>query len=106
GTEAERGTINQIKSAAPESIDLCGQTSFVEIGTLARHAAVAIGNDTGPMHMIGIMNCPVVSLFSGVTSPEKSRPAGRYVETLQAQNIADITAGDVLQKTLQMLQSP
>jgi ADP-heptose:LPS heptosyltransferase len=96
GTAAEQEAIGQIKLIAPEVLDLSGRTSFYDIATLARGAAAAVGNDTGPMHLIALSGCPVVSLFSGVTDPSVCAPAGDRVTVIQSENIADISVGDVM----------
>ena len=98
GAEAERDTIETIRRAAPETIDLCGRTSLFDIASLARNAVAAIGNDTGPMHVISLTGCPSLVLFSGVTNPELSAPVGAAVRALQADNIEDITVEDVMEQ--------
>lgn len=40
---------------------------------LARHCALFVGGDTGPMHIASAMDVPVVAIFGG-TSPEKHQP--------------------------------
>lgn len=90
GTAAERGVIDSITAAAPAAVSLCGQTDYAEIASLARGAAGAVGNDTGPMHLIAAV-CPVLVLFSGRTNPEQSAPFGAVVRTLQSPDISGIT---------------
>lgn len=95
GTEAEKAVLDEIIRLAPSAINLYGRTSLYEIAEIARQAQIAVGNDTGPMHIAGIVGCPVIALFSGKTSPERSQPLGQTVVTLQAQHIADIAPADV-----------
>jgi len=60
-------------TAAP--LDLSARTSLREsYGILAR-ARVAIGPDSGPMHLAAAAGTPVVSLW-GATTPARSAPAG------------------------------
>ena len=42
-----------------------------------------MGNDTGPMHLIGAAGCPSIVLFSGASSPYLSAPIGPAVTSLQ-----------------------
>ena len=96
GTEAEADTLREISSKAASALNLCGQTSLHDIASLARGAVAAIGNDTGPMHLIAAAGCPVVSLFSGTTDPAQSAPKGQKVTVLRSQEIKDIAVKDVL----------
>ena len=106
GTEAEKAVLDEIMRLAPHSsINLCGRTSLHEIAEIARQAQIAIGNDTGPMHIAGIVGCPVIVLFSGKTSPEKSKPLGARVVALQAQDIATI-APETVCEAINGLLSP
>ena len=83
GTSSESAEITTIAAAAPQSHNLLGQTSFGQIAALARRAAVAIGNDTGPMHLIAATDCPAVVLFSQVSAPTQTQPRGGAVTVIQ-----------------------
>lgn len=52
GTAAEEGVIASIMDAVPECHNLCARTSIAQLAALARKAQWAVGNDTGPMHII------------------------------------------------------
>ncbi len=95
GTAAESEATAIIAAACPAAIDLTGQTFFPDIAALAQHAIGAVGNDTGPMHLIALCGCPVVSLFSHASDPQKSAPRGAHVRVLRAHPIADIAVDDV-----------
>ncbi|MFN8644865.1 MAG: glycosyltransferase family 9 protein [Candidatus Binatia bacterium] len=57
--------------------DLVGRTSLRQVIAVMERAAVAVGPDTGPMHIATAVGAPVVALF-GATSPRCSgRGAGR-----------------------------
>jgi len=56
-------------------LDLCGRSSLREsYGVLAR-GRVAVGPDSGPMHLAAAAGTPVVSLW-GATTPARSAPWG------------------------------
>ena len=55
----------------------------MDIAALARKAAAAVGNDTGPMHLIAVVGCPVIALFSGLSDPAQSAPRGKSVVALR-----------------------
>lgn len=54
-----------IAAGAPGARDLTGRTSLAQLARLGEVAAVAVGNDTGPMHLLAATGAPSVSLFSG-----------------------------------------
>jgi len=76
GAAAEAATLAEIAAAAPGTIDMCGRTSVADIVGLARDAAAAVGNDTGPMHLITAAGCPGVVLFSHASDPARCAQRG------------------------------
>ena len=96
GAAAERAALADIAGACPGAIDLCGRTSFGEIVALARGAAAAIGNDTGPMHLIAVAGCPSVVLFSAASDPALTAPRGPTVTVLRRASLAALAAAEVL----------
>lgn len=77
GTEAEKTEIATIRAACPQALSLAGKTSFLDVLGLGRRAAVAIGNDTGPMHLLAVAGCPSLVLFSHDSNPDLCAPRGR-----------------------------
>lgn len=101
GAADEAETARIIRQAAPAAIDLTGRTALGDIPALARGAAGAVGNDTGPMHMIAPTGCPSLVLFSGASDPTRHAPLGQAVHVLRQNDIAAITtdaAWEMLQK--------
>ncbi len=96
GTASEADATSIIAKACPAALDLTGQTSLKHIATLARHSAGAIGNDTGPMHLIGSTGAPCLVLFSEHSNPVKHAPKGENVSVIQEKNLADLNAETVL----------
>ncbi len=96
GTDHDEDAARIITDICPESLSLIGQTNFAEIASLARGAAAATGNDTGPMHIIGATNCPALVLFSDASDPKRNKPLGTRVNTLQANNIDTLAPEKVL----------
>jgi ADP-heptose:LPS heptosyltransferase len=74
GAESERDTMDAIKRHALYARDLSGATSIAEIAQLARAASAAIGNDTGPMHIVAGAGCPSLVLFSDASDPALCAP--------------------------------
>jgi len=75
--------------------DLTGATSLAEVVALARAAAGAVGNDTGPMHLIATAGAPSVVLFGHASNPDLCAPRGPDVTVLQEDDIATITVAEV-----------
>ena len=95
GGPAERDTLEAVASACPQARNLCGGTDLFDIVTLARRAAVAVGNDTGPSHLIAAAGCPIVVLFSRDSHPVKSRPPWPNVRVLRKDSLADLPVAAV-----------
>ena len=102
----ERGSPRSSSAAAPRrvwrrkfppAIDLIGQTGFGDLADLARAARFAVGNDTGPMHLIATAGCPAITLFSNDSNPSQCAPVGRWTRILQRPDLADLPVEAVLE---------
>jgi ADP-heptose:LPS heptosyltransferase len=76
GARAEAKLAAAIRAACPTALDLTGRTAIADIAALAARAAVAVGNDTGPMHLIAAVGCPALVLFSAASDPALTAPRG------------------------------
>lgn len=101
GTAEERHLADAIRAVCPKTRDLTGQTSLFAIAGLARRAAFAIGSDTGPMHLIAMVGCPVISLFSAESNPVRSAPRGK-VTVLHRPDLADLEVDTVVDALVQI----
>ncbi len=72
----------QIVAASPEHAVLAPPTSLVELATLARHAALFVGSDTGPLHLAAAVGTPSIGLY-GPTRPQDCGPYGSQHIALQ-----------------------
>ncbi len=89
GTRAEAPLAQAIRAACPMALDLTGQTGLPELAAIAARAALAVGNDTGPMHLAAAVGCRCVVLFSGVSDPALTAPRGD-VTVLRERRLADL----------------
>jgi len=103
GTASESPLARPIIAAEPSTIDLTGRTSLPELTELTRLARVAIGNDTGPMHLAAASGCPSVVLFSHDSDPKLCAPRGRWVRTQRAADLTTLLTDAV---TEQVAQAP
>ncbi|HTH17907.1 MAG TPA: glycosyltransferase family 9 protein, partial [Magnetospirillum sp.] len=102
GTEAERPEIETVRTICGASVSLLGKTQFIDVLGLGRQALAAIGNDTGPMHLIATAGCPSVVLFSHESDPNLCAPRGR-VTILRRPSLADLPADEVEQALARLL---
>jgi ADP-heptose:LPS heptosyltransferase len=79
--------------AIPAALDLTGRTTIAQLGAIAARAAVAVGNDTGPMHLAAAVGCPSVVLFSADSDPALTAPrlpGGGWPTVLRVPDLADL----------------
>jgi ADP-heptose:LPS heptosyltransferase len=76
GGRAEAGLAAEIRAVCPAAVDLTGQTSIADLFALGSRAALAVGNDTGPMHALVAAGAPGVVLFSAESNPALTAPRG------------------------------
>ncbi len=99
GGPAEADVLGAIASVRRDSVNLCGRTSFEQIAALARRAELAIGNDTGPMHLVATAGCPSLTLFSSSSDPALTAPRGRSVTVFSRYNLTDLSVDEVAHAT-------
>jgi ADP-heptose:LPS heptosyltransferase len=96
GIGAEAPLAERIRALAPGTIDLAGRTDLADIAALARGARGALGNDTGPMHLIAAAGTPTVVLFSGESDPTLCAPRGPRVTALRRDPLAALAVEEAL----------
>lgn len=88
-----------VLAAAPGSVSLVGKTSIADIASVARGAALVVGNDTGPVHVVVATGCPAVVLFSRDSNPDLSAPRpirhDQPVTILREPDLADLSVNRV-----------
>ncbi|NDF13195.1 MAG: glycosyltransferase family 9 protein [Proteobacteria bacterium] len=96
GTKAEEYELKAIEKLCEGVINLCGKTSFADIATLARSAQLAIGNDTGPMHILAVAGAPCIVLFSRASDPRLCAPRGKQVRIIEEINLNELSHKEVI----------
>jgi ADP-heptose:LPS heptosyltransferase len=94
GGPQEKPVAAEIARAAGAVRDLTGKTDFGEIASLGAKAALAIGNDTGPLHLIAAAGAPTIALFSNASDPALCAPRGK-VRVLHNPSLADLPVSAV-----------
>jgi ADP-heptose:LPS heptosyltransferase len=105
GGPQETELAHVIQRATPRARDLTGRTDFASIARLGAKAALAVGNDTGPLHLAAAGGAPTIVLFSQASKPELSAPRGR-VTILKAGNLADLSVAQVAQAANSLAPTP
>ena len=82
-------------AGCPTALDLTGRTSFGDIVALGRRARYAVGNDTGPMHLIAAAGCPLTVLYSSASDPALTAPRGPTVTVLRRPDLAGLGVEEV-----------
>ncbi|WP_193186577.1 glycosyltransferase family 9 protein [Nisaea sediminum] len=103
GGAEDKDPLEIIRGLCPSARDLSGETSLYDLPELARAACLAIGNDTGPMHIAALAGCPTVAIFSTASFPAKAAPRGKNVRLLVAENLAELPAELVRDAAEQMI---
>ncbi len=96
GAQAEAAELAGIAAACPETHNLCGETGLAEIAALARAAALAVGYDTGPLHLIAAAGCPALVLYAAESDPARTAPRGPKVAVLREESLENLDLDRVL----------
>ena len=96
GTD-ELDLLGAIAAAVPSAVNLAGRTDLLQLAELSRRAVCAVGNDTGPMHLIAAAGCKAVVLYSHESDPALCAQRGAKVRilrrpTLDALKVATVVA--------------
>jgi lipopolysaccharide heptosyltransferase II len=84
GAPEDRPVCDKIAAAlGSAAVNLCGQTSLVELGSVLAEMDLALTVDSGPMHMAAALGVPVLALF-GPTDPRRTGPYGARHRVLRA----------------------
>jgi ADP-heptose:LPS heptosyltransferase len=90
----------QGEGAGISGLNLAGQTTLLELAAITARATLAIGNDTGPMHLAAALGIPSIVLFSAASNPDLTAPRypdGSFPTILRAPNLQDLPVAEVLQ---------
>jgi ADP-heptose:LPS heptosyltransferase len=95
GSRDEAEVTRAVSRGIPLARDLSGQTNLAEIVGLGAAARYAVGNDTGPMHLIVAAGCPATVLYSAASDPTLTQPRGPAVTILRRDALAALAVAEV-----------
>lgn len=95
GSAAERELGAAIRAACPAVRDLTGETDLAEVAALGRQAVWAVGNDTGPVHLLVAAGAPATVLYSAASDPALTAPRGPHVRVVQRASLGELGVEEV-----------
>ncbi len=98
GTAGETPLAAVIAKAAPV-FDLTGKTDLLHLAAVIRRAVLAVGNDTGPMHLAAAFGVPSVVLFSRESDPKLTAPRypdGGWPKILRVAHLSGMPVAQVI----------
>jgi ADP-heptose:LPS heptosyltransferase len=78
-------------------VDLTGRTNFDDIASLGAAATLAVGNDTGPSHLLAAAGAPLLTLFSDASNPALTAPRGPRTAVLRRSSLDELHVSEVLE---------
>jgi ADP-heptose:LPS heptosyltransferase len=82
------------------SVNLVNKTTIQDLCSLAKDTQLAIGNDTGPMHVFSMNGCNSLVLFSDDSNPKRCAPRSinkkKLVKIIQKKDLRNLTTDEVL----------
>lgn len=97
GAGAEETLLNELAASTPGSLNYCNKTSYGQLVQLAKKAAFAVGNDTGPMHIIAAAGCRSAVLFNThASNPALCAPRGEHVSIIAVEDLNTLGISEVL----------
>ena len=95
GSAAERPLAANLVEGSITARNIAGETSLIDLVTLAKRARFAVGNDNGPMHIAAFAGVPSIVLYSHASDPALCAQRGRDVTILRRPSLADISVDEV-----------
>lgn len=96
GTANEAELHKHILVGAPNARSLAGETSLLELLTITHGAALAVGNDSGPMHGASVAGVPSLVLYSHASDPDLCAQRGAKVKILRVPDLNALTSDEVI----------
>ena len=95
GGADEDDILGAIAATVPGAINLAGRTDLLQLAELSRRAVYAVGNDTGPMHLIAAAGCKAVVLYSHESDPALCAQRGADVSILRRPTLHSLKVATV-----------
>ncbi len=96
GSAEEADIMAAIRAQCPEARNLSGETSILDLAALGRGGDLAVGNDTGPMHLFSLLGCPSVVLYSNESDPALCEQRGPKVTIIRKPELTALSTPEVV----------
>jgi ADP-heptose:LPS heptosyltransferase len=95
GTASERPLAASLIEGSLTARNIAGETSLVDLVTVAKRARFAVGNDNGTMHITAFAGIPSVVLYSDASDPALCAQRGKDVTILRRHTLAELGVEEV-----------
>lgn len=97
GTRNESFLAKHLCAEFPNSVNLIGKTSVIELFTIIKNMVLFISHDCGVLHLAAAANIPIVGLF-GATNPYQTGPypLSEHHTIVHKESMTNINPEDVL----------
>lgn len=102
GGPQESGMARQIQKSVGQARDLTGRTDFAQLAVLGAKAALVVGNDTGPTHLLAASGAPTIALFSDASDPDLCGPRG-HVAVIRSPDLKALPVSTVASAAMSLL---
>ena len=102
GGPQESAMARQIQKAVGQARDLTGRTDFAQLALLGAKAALTVGNDTGPTHLLAAAGAPTIALFSDASDPDLCGPRG-HVAVIRSPDLKALPVSTVASAAISLL---
>jgi ADP-heptose:LPS heptosyltransferase len=102
GGPQESAMARHIQKAVGGARDLTGRTDFAQLAVLGAKAALAVGNDTGPTHLLAAAGAPTIALFSDASDPDLCAPRG-HVAVIRSPDLQALPVSTVASAAISLL---
>lgn len=102
GGPQESAMARQIQKTVSQARDLTGRTDFAQLAMLGAKAALVVGNDTGPTHLLAASGAPTIALFSDASDPDLCAPRG-HVTVIRSPDLKALPVSTVASAAVSLL---
>jgi ADP-heptose:LPS heptosyltransferase len=102
GGPQESAMARRIQKTVGQARDLTGRTDFAQLAVLGAKAILAVGNDTGPTHLLAAAGAPTIALFSDASDPELCGPRG-HVTVIRSPDLQALPVSTVASAAIALL---
>lgn len=103
GSDIDLDDIDEIIKISPSALNKVEDSKIDNFYTLCKNAKLIISNDTGPAHIAGLTNAPMIWLANENNTSNSCHPLGQNVHKITSKDIKNIAVNDVIQKINELL---